>query len=383
MTQLETVASTSSPSDVLSTVLKEYAGSQSQAVESCDIATLAFSIVQLCQLSFSDPARNSAAFLRATGTLIAHFPQFNWSGVNFPIIARLQSQEYADKLAANGIESGDTIRLSVVLAFLNVLAASPEYATADTLDYIFNEELAAVIAANPPNRRVSNYRVDLLKVFTPGAVNALELEPLQIVVYRPELASGIFGPELWGLAYTDRRDRTHVMLETGEYIEVPATALTLAMAKGYATSEVPLQLLACANLFFPLFWSIHGSDISDERLVRIKSNLGQFNGKMAISFRAPSDLQKVSDALNSPIRVIDGSSSPAAVVTILELPDTDFNIGIGVDFSAKRPFIHSALLDRKSRRELATDGRPRECSVYGVYLFGALDTAAAVVCFPV
>jgi hypothetical protein len=216
----------------------------------------------------------------------------------------------------------------------------------------------------------------LSKIFTPGTLNAIDLEPLQIVLYQPDLDKGQKGPELWGMAYSDPNDVTHVLLETGEYVTVPATSLTLAIMRDYTPQDVPLSLLACATLFFPLFWSFRHIDIGADRVARIKQSLGNFNARiLGVGIHDKKELQPITSVLQSGVRPHEN------IVNIFALPNTDLEIGIGIDCSMKTPFIRTALLDSNGN-ELAVGDRPRELSELGVYLFSADATLAALVFCP-
>lgn len=342
---------------------------------------LAISAAQLGQRMFTGSAASIPGFSEQVATMINTFSSLKWNQVNFPVANTLLSQTYADIFAEHWVKDTDKnqILLESLFTFLNILAENPEYATESVLRGIVHD--CAVTRTKVATPIELNYRANILKIFSPGNVAAIDLEPLQLVVYRGELIGGGFGPELWGLAYSATPGKTHLLLETGEYLQVPEPSLTLAMSKDYSTAEAPPYLLACARVFFPHFIrGLFASGSAPEWLSKLERNLGTFTGNLTVNLEPAEELQACESVLDTARWSGDHAHSEGVVKTFDFAADR-LKVIISAQQAAIRPYITSMLVDASGIVKMRLDV-PREFSAYGVYLFPAGDASTAVISYP-
>jgi hypothetical protein len=363
---------TQSPVDSLSALLGSFA-----AADNRDLLMLAVSVIQAAQrlaARASKPANNA----QLLATAIADLSNLPWGSVNFPVSSTLLSQTYSDIFTENNVRDADKNRvlLEGALAFLDLLRAQPEYATESVLRSLVADSAVTQTTPAPPPEL--NYRANILKIFDPNNVAAIDLEPLHVVIYRGELLGGGFGPELWGLAYV-KDDTSHVILETGEYVVVPSASLALAATKDYDTSELPPYLLACAKILVPsLFGPVMANDPnSGQILEKLGKNFGNFSTLPVFEFVAA---EKLSECEN----VIDNArwaSNDTRVDGALKSFDIVGNLQIMVTAqkAAIRPYITATLIDKVTGKILMRLDTPREFSARGIYLFPLREQSAALV----
>jgi hypothetical protein len=368
------------PTDALNNLLDVYTKAQPTPPNMRDMLMLALSTVNVAQRAFT--GKTTLALQQAVAETLATLPALALSQIQFPIMSTLLSQTYTNILAELGITDEDNkcrALLEALLAFLMLAQTNPEYATENTLRRI-------VEGTKPPVKKAVqypelNYRANILKIFNPGAVTAVDLEPLQIVVYKGELLGGGFGPELWGLAYL-KDEEAHVLLETGEYVKVPEASLSLAITKDYATSELPPYLLACAKLFVPIMFShMYEHDLTPElqhMLEKLDKNFGSFVLAPALEAVPVSAIATCENVIDSARWRVDDSKSGGAVKTF-SVAKTCTQIVVTAQQAAVRPYITATLLQADTGMILMRLDTPREFSARGVYLFPLAEKSAGLI----
>lgn len=364
-------------------MLTTLAKSQKPSGSIRDFFLSAVAAVQLSQRLFSGAAGQIPDFHSQVSAMLARMADLKWNHVNFPVANVLLSQTYADIFAQHHVKDSERnqILLESLFTFLNILADNPEYATESVLrSIVYDAALSKTKAATPVEL---NYRANILKIFTPNNVAAIDLEPLQIVVYRGELIGGGFGPELWGLAYAPAGpDKiAHLLLETGEYLKVPEPSLCLAMAKDYSTAEVPPYLLACSRIFFPAFLHSLHKGAEKELVLKLEKNLGTFTANystMSVSPNALADCDSVLDKA----RWSSDHAGTEGVIKTFNFDAEQLQVVISAQQAAIRPYITSMLVNAASGGILMRLDVPREFSAYGVYLFPAGSASAALISYP-
>jgi parvulin-like peptidyl-prolyl isomerase len=351
--------------DTLNQFLSEYSAANKSA-DSRDIFMAAAAIIALAQrvMPASRMPRDTMCDLLAQ--VFKDLRQLQWNAVDFPINTTLTSQTYANIFTENNVRDADkhSVLLESLFTFIALLQENPEYAKESILRGIVADSVQTkTTAAMAPEL---NYRANTLKIFTPGTVAAVDLSPLEIVVYRGELLGGGFGPELWGLAHLVD-EKAHVLLETGEYVCVPSMSLTLAVTKDYDTSELPPYLLACAKLFMPFLLSQVSPENAQEISDKLDKNFGNFT-------MTPYLCVATLDELAACENVIDkarwGSHDTAeGAMKIIDVADTDLRVVITAQHAAIRPYITSTLVRPSDGKILMRLDTPREFTARGVYLF--------------
>jgi len=377
---MSTVTLNESPTDALNNLLDVFTKAQTTPPSMRDMLMLALSTVQVAQRTFA--GKTTKELQQAVANAVASMPATHLNAIQFPVMSTVLSQTYSNILAELGILNEDDkcrALLEALLAFLMLTQTNPEYATEHTLRRIVAGSKPPVTKAVPYPEL--NYRANILKIFTPGVVTAIDLEPLQIIVYKGELLGGGFGPELWGLAYIKDAE-AHVLLETGEYIMVPEASLSLAVTKDYATNELPPYLMACAKLFIPIMFStIYAHDLTpdlQQALERLDKNFGSFTVAPtleAVPISAVSVCENIID--NARWRVEDLKSGGA--VKTFSVAKSRTQIAVTAQQAAVRPCITAALLQADTGAILMRLDTPREFSARGIYLFPLAEKSAGLI----
>lgn len=358
-------------------MLKEFESAQKNPVSARDKFLIAVAAVQLAQRVFCGNAGREAKFHKAVSAAISKLADLRWNLIDFPIASVLLSQTYADIFAQHSVKDADRpqLLLESLFTFLNVIETNPELGNENVLRQIIEgDALTRTQAATPIEL---NYRSNVLRIFAPSSVPSIDLEPLQIVIYRGELIGGGFGPELWGLAYSHTDGMAYTLLETGEFIRLPDATLCLAAAKDYSSSEVPPYLLACAKLFFPHLLPQLGIDA--KVITKLSNNLGSFTQDVAVRDVAPVELENCETVLDKARWTGDHSDSSGAIKTF---DIRNLQIVINAQQAAIRPYITSMLVNAATGLVLMRLDTPREFSAYGVYLYPAGPASSAIVSYP-
>jgi hypothetical protein len=339
---------------------------------------LALAMVQVIQRA----ASHDPAVLTSIGPALQHLSTLPLDRLNFPVMSTILSHKYSAILDTHHIpeDRKHKVLLESLLTFLNIIQASPEHATEATLGSVVE-----LVAGQQPKNAVVypaiNYRANLLKVFKPGHVAAVDLEPLTVIVYRGELLGGGVGPERWGLAYT-KEGSSHVILETGEYVVVPENSLTLASTKDYDTNELPPYLLACAKIFLPsLFASIYGQDQPMHvlaELAKILPRLGEFTSEPTIQFADSVDLDACENVIDSARWRMDDRQKEGAIKTV-QIGKSTLQVVVVAQQATIRPYIAATLVQADTNDVLLRLDTPREFSSKGVYLFPVADKSTGLV----
>lgn len=354
----------------INALMSGYSDAQTTKPDSRAKCLLAISAVQTLQRAFTHTKSGHTELQQAFVRLLHSAENMNWSSVNFPIANTLLSQTYADIFTANNVRDNEkhSVLASSLFIFLAVLESNPELATESLLRQLVEDGIRLQTAPAPAPEL--NYRANILKIFNPGNVAAIDLEPLLVIVYTGVLNGGGSGPELWGLAYI-QDETAHVLLETGEYITTPADSLVLAATKDYDTSELPPYLLACAKLFMPIMLSQLPDGESpqmQEVIDKLSRNFGSFTASPHLCVSTVDELAECS-------KVIDRQSaaghdtSAAGAMKMFDVPDSDMRIMVTAQQTAVRPYITSTLVHANAGTIFMRLDVPREFSARGVYLF--------------
>lgn len=365
---------TQSAVEALNAVLQAFTASSKGRANSRELFLLATSIVQAAQRLFGQTRTQPDELSAKLAAAITQLGNLDWSRVQFPVSNTLTSQTYADIFTAANAKDDDKnkVLLESLFAFLSLLSDSPEYAQEPILRAIVSDSaLTQTVPALPPEL---NYRANILKIFNPGNVAAVDLEPLHVVIYRGELLGGGFGPELWGLAHI-KDEQAHVLLETGEYVIVPAQSLVLAITKDYDTSELPPYLLACAKIFIPAAFEFDSPDITE----KLSKNFGSFT-KQAFQVHVISAKE-----LESCESVIDNSrwagqdKRADGAMKSFDIANTDLQIIVTAQHATIRPYITATLVQKTTGSILMRLDVPREFTSRGIYLFPLEDKSATLI----
>jgi hypothetical protein len=334
-----------------------------------DTFLAAAAFVASAQRMFTNSGEKSAELCQVAAALFSGLSQLHWNSVDFPIERVLSSQTYANIFTENNVRDDDKNRvlLESLFAFVALLQDSPEYAKEPVLRGIVQEGVQTKTTAAPAPEL--NYRANILKIFDPNTVSAVDLEPLAVVVYRGELLGGGFGPELWGLAYL-KNEEAHVLLETGEYVRTPSASLSLAVTKNYDTNELPPYLLACAKLFIPIILS-QAMDLNDpatqETIERLSKSFGNFTTNPSLCVLPIAELEACENVID---RARWGSHDTAdGAMKMIDVPDTQLKIVVTAQHATIRPYITSTLVNAETGAILMRLDVPREFTARGVYLF--------------
>ena len=363
-------------------MLKTFENAQKSNVSARDKFLLAAAAVHLAQRLFSGTGSTNTAFREAAAVEMAatlsKLAELPWNRVNFPVASVLTSQTYADIFAEHSVKDSDRpqVLLESLFTFLNVLEMDPDLGSESVLRQILQSDaVTRTVAATPIEL---NYRANVLKIFSPANVAAIDLEPLQIVVYRGELLGGGFGPELWGLAYNHADDMTYVLLETGEFLKLPSTNLCLATTKDYASSEVPPYLLACGKLFFPHF--LPKLRVNPATIAKLDKNFGSFTEPVSLVYADVSSLENCESVLDRARWTSDHADSKGAVKTFDV--NSSWQIVVNAQQAAIRPYVSSVLVNAGTGLVIMRLDTPREFSAYGIYFYPAGPASAALISCP-
>jgi hypothetical protein len=331
---------------------------------------LAISAVQTLQRAFTHTKRGHAELQQAFASLLSSAENLSWNSVNFPIANTLLSQTYADLFTANNVRDAEkhSVLVSSLFTFLAVLESNPELATESLLRQLVEDGIRLQTAPAPAPEL--NYRANILQIFNPGNVAAVDLEPLLVIVYTGVLAGGGSGPELWGLAYI-QEETAHVLLETGEYITTPADSLVLAATKDYDTSELPPYLLACAKLFMPIMLSQlpdGNSPQMQEVIEKLSRNFGSFTASPHLCVATVEELAECKKVIDS-AHAAGHDTAAKGAMKMFDVPDSDMRIMVTAQQASNRPYITSTLVHANAGTIFMRLDVPREFSARGVYLF--------------
>lgn len=355
------------PIDALNFVLATYAKSSPHKHDPRDEFLLAINLIQSAQKLFTHTSSVREDLTTAAGQALRALSELPWNSIHFPLAQTLLSQTYSDIFTRHQVRDTDKQRilLESLYTFLILAKDNPELVREDILRAIVDEGALGAQVAKAPEL---NYRANVLKIFSPNKVAAIDLEPLQVIIYRGELIGGGFGPERWGLAYT-AGEVSHVILETGEYVVVPGLSLCLAATQDYDTSELPPYLLACAKLFMP---SMLVKAVGGPQAVEIANKLdkvfGTFLSDVPVVEVPAAELKNCSAVLDNARNCVNDTGEQGAMRS-LNVPNTDLQIIVTAQQAAIRPYITASLVNAGSGTIYMRLDVPREFSATGIYLF--------------
>lgn len=364
------------PIEAINSVLAAHAKTGAHSKDPRNEFLLAANLIQTAQKLFTETAANRANIAATAGNALLSLSQLPWNSVHFPLAQTLLSQTYSDIFTRHQVRDADKQRilLESLYTFLILAQDNPELVREDILRSIVEEGALGAQVAKAPEL---NYRANVLKIFSPNKVASIDLEPLQVIIYRGELIGGGFGPERWGLAYV-AGDNAHVLLETGEYVVVPSLSLCLAVTHDYDTSELPPYLLACAKLFIP---SMLVKAIGGPQAVEISRKLDKVFGNFSDAFPVievnAKDMQACAAVLDAARAGVQDTATQGAMRSF-NIADTDLQIIVTAQQSTVRPYITATLVNAGSGAIYMRLDVPREFSATGVYFFPFENKSAAL-----
>lgn len=290
-----------------------------------------------------------ASFLTACGNV-------KWDALSFDLCAHLLANE------TPGVTN--TTYLQALGVFLNVLAEDPEYATEAT----FNEILQSLAEPETPASAPEIFQPQMLsRVFDSKVVSDADLRELnaRFVLYRHLYSADKTSHQLRGLAFENMRDHLSIILESGEFVEVPKDYPHLASLNVSDGHVVPTTLLAY------VFWLT--KDLADNALMPADSAVLIAQGKLGLPTTTNATAKSIADAAVLAKQTIDNSS---AVRNTARDASTPARISIGeravllhAVLGATGTQIFSAVADAKTEQVLMRLDYPRSFSVRGIYLF--------------
>ena len=355
--------------DSLNELVRLYSSKQKSDAAIRDAFLMAAGVVSAAQRVFTNNRELAPELCQIASKVFSDLSRLQWGAVDFPIDRVLFSQTYANVFTENNVRDADKNRvlLESLFTFITLLQENADYAKEPVLRGIVADSVQNKTVAAPAPEL--NYRANILKIFDPGAVSAIDLEPLAVVVYRGELLGGGFGPELWGLAYI-KDEEAHVLLETGEYVRTPSVSLALAVTKSYDTSELPPYLMACAKLFMPIILSqvLDPADPgTQETIERLSKHFGNFTTNPSLCVLPVAELEACENVID---RARWGSHDTAdGAMKMIDVPDTSLKIIVTAQHAAIRPYITSTLVNAETGSILMRLDVPREFTARGIYLF--------------
>ena len=375
----------SNPVDALGAFLTTYGDhtASSALLTQRHALMLVLSVVQVVQRAFagSTDIELQKALVAAIRSVLAT----PITTVPFPVMSTVLSNTYSDLLTQNGVAEDDkpAALLEAVFTFLGVIHDGGPATEAELRNIVATTWLKGGSGPQPAqtNYPEINFRANILKIFNPGHVASVDLEPFHVVIYRGELLGGGFGPELWGLAYI-KDETAHLILETGEYLKVPQVSLTLAITKDYDTNELPAYLMACAKLFIPTMLSeIYNHDLPPElqqSLSRLDKNLGTFTTNPVIETVTPADISACETVIDRARWGADDKKT-AGVMKAFSVAKSCFQVVVNAQQAAVRPFITASLVVAATGTVVMRLDTPREFSAHGIYLFPLAEKSTALI----
>jgi len=374
---LSTPSEPPQPIEAISELVSNYAAAQSGKSTPRDEFLLAVALMQAAQKLFTHTSSKRAELQASAAKVFTALGALPWNSVNFPVSSTLLSQTYADIFTENNVQDEDKYKvlLEGLYTFLVLLQDNPDIAQENVLRGIVTDSAQKTQAVLAPTL---NYRANILKIFTPNKVAAIDLEPLHVVIYRGELIGGGFGPELWGLAYI-KGDVAHVILETGEYVKTPAASLCLAATKDYDTSELPPYLLACAKLFVPtmILQLAEDSELVAvvEKLNKVFGNFAQFVPNL---IAAKKDIETCAQVIDKERWARNDTQADGAMRSF-DIPSTNLQVIVTAQAARLRPYITTTLVEAGNGKIFMRLDTPREFSACGVYLFPLGDKSVSLI----
>lgn len=370
---------TQTPIEALSAVLMACAGASGAKKDARDDFLISANLVQTAQKVFTNAGPDKQGIVAAAHSALEQLSLLPWSSVHFPLAQTLLSQTYSDIFTRNHVRDSDKYRIlsESLYTFLVLAQDNPELAREDILRSIVEEGALSAQVAKAPEL---NYRANVLKIFSPNKVASIDLEPLQVIIYRGELIGGGFGPERWGLAHVVG-DTAHVLLETGEYLRLPSVSLCLAVTHDYDTSELPPYLLACAKLFLPNFLRSLSSAAQDLATAdRLDKTFGNFSSDALIQIiNAPAAEIAPCEMLLDAARTGAHDISSPGVMRTFDVSGTSLQIIVTAQQAAVRPYVSATLVDSSSGTIYMRLDVPREFSASGIYFFPLENKSAALI----
>lgn len=310
---------------------------------------------------------------QAIVNFLSRVTDVKWGSISFSmtqaVLARGRevAKQYLAVPEENEIQS---VLLDAMAVFADILAAQPEEATEPVFDAVvaeISEQRNRPPAAPAIVPEIFQYRM-ADKIFKAKPVDdkiCAQLNTAYVMYKSPT------GPDLRGLALDSGADLLHVILETGEYVAVPATENSLrAMARPEDYAGIPSVLLAYAFCLSDLFpQSIkHG----DPKL------LGEFtadNLHMVLVDRSQvATLHSVIDKAKSSASM--GPTGPVGASARFSVPDTGLTVVLDASVAATGPYVVSKVVRANpdgTDQILMRHETPRDNSLYGIYLFPLKD----------
>lgn len=320
------------------------------------------------------------------------------AAANFSVLRAIKDKKFDHLFAAlpeeNNLDVWPQLQMTAVKIFMNVLQLEPESATVELLESLLEDEVENFCKPQPTDKGVArkekfevNQPSTVLRAFTPKPFVYVDKDPrLTLVQYKGEMPGGGLGPILWGMCYVDEEAAVaHVLLETGEYVTIPAHSLCLASVT--TNADVPPYLLACAHLFMPLLLSKFNKLVETaDAFHSLQARFGEFTVPVYFHQADPQNVFSLTGVIESAKWQFGGTApfGAAAKFLVSGLASSGTYIMVVAESAGVRPYVYANLVSKVGDKEeiVMRIDRPREFSALGVYLFPMRDYVVALVVPP-
>lgn len=247
--------------------------------------------------------------------------------------------------------------------FANLVETDSTLGTEEVFRSLFT--VAEQPAAPPPEiKRVPKVvsSGDLAKVFA----RSPKFKPdvgVELLNWQSQYPDGKLGPQLWGIRIAETDDQVEVLLETGEFVQLPSKIFTLARTTEPADfAAAPLELLAAARA------STFGTE------AELNQQFGQFTQPLYCCPYGAAAVAALRDVADNPAAY----PPPNSAAVTLSVDGIPYFVTLEARTSKTGVYVTARLLDAAENVLMRLD-KPRQFSDQGVYLFPLPDTVIALV----
>jgi hypothetical protein len=326
--------------------------------------------------------------LLAMAKMLAELPDVNWSRIPFSVTRTFLDVSIRKKLDAAGIAEKDMPRvLLTALSLFVAFVQNDVELSAAVVDDIVAAAVDDFLAATPkPKLKTPELVTDALmsRAFTPAKITNDSLQTLgaQAVYFKGHLPGAKLGPDVRGVCFDDATGTlTHIVLETGEYVQEKPKALNVAsIVDADEIKNLPASLLLSLNLSsVNLFMR---GVLNKEQESAIHSGcFGKLTGTAHHVTVSEQDLQPLEHVFNVSRAAVDrgsfGATGPVGATVRFPVPDTDMVVVISATQSAAGPYGVSKLVrvdENENDVVLMRYDTPRLLTAKGVYIFPTKDS---------
>lgn len=336
------------------------------------------------------------------------FSRTNLSHIPFSVSDEIFSNECFEAVASAGIPKEDVfdILLNALQIFLDAVQKG-EMPDKALLLAIIREVARAAAAAYKKPLKAELYSERLVsrtfKTSKPGISTFHELG-IRYVSYQPEVAPGVYGHDIRGLAFVPRSDlppakrpfaenQLFVLLESGEHVILPDNLINLAgMNDAEEYDRMPDILLLQAYLAAPLMYRM--GVLSKEQVETIQSKFGTITCPYVA---ATGDVNAILPLEQVFIRGAERAASPTTALSNITGPSgavvrfpvsaggEDCAVILNARLTPTGYYLVSSLVQANGDADdvlLMKNDYPRQLSPYGIYVFPREQALYALLVFP-